>query len=216
MNYTPYFSNYCCNTYIITASDGQCAVIDPGYENTDAYKAAAALGDRLKYILLTHRHSDHLLAAAPLKAATGARIAIGRLDAEGLLSPSASLFYEVSSFMFDRQQTVNADVLLDDGDAVQIGDVSLKVMNTPGHTAGGVCFIGDGVIFTGDTLFAGSVGRTDFETGSASQLAQSLCALAALGGDYTVCPGHGGITSLQEERTANVYIRMAQNGTLHD
>lgn len=215
MKYESYFSNYCCNTYIVTASDGTAAVIDPGYEGTDGYNAAALLGDRLKYILLTHRHSDHLHAAAPLSAATGAEIAIGRLDAEGLMSPSASLFYEVSSFMFDSQQTAEADILLDDGDTVAFGDVTLTVMHTPGHTVGGVCYIGDGVIFTGDTLFAGSMGRVDFPTGDVQMMAQSLCAIADLEGNPTVCAGHGELTDLQRERDNNIYIRMARNGTLH-
>lgn len=215
MNYRFYPCEFCCNTYIITASDGSAAVIDPGYEGTEGYNAAIALGSKLKYILLTHRHSDHLLATAPLAAATGAKIAIGRLDAEGLLSPSASLFYEVSSWRFASQTTVNADILLDDGDKITFCDVTLTVMNTPGHTVGGVCYVCGDVIFSGDTLFKDSMGRVDFPTGDVVSMAKTLCKLADLEGDYTVCSGHGDITTLQNEREHNMYIRMAKNGTLY-
>ncbi len=215
MNYKFYPSSYCCNTYIVTASDGSAAVIDPGYDDTEGFNAAVALGDKLKYILLTHRHSDHIHSAAALKAATGAEIAIGRLDVEGLLSPSASLFYEVSSWKYATQPEMNADILLDDGDKITLGDVTLAVMHTPGHTVGGVCYICEDVIFSGDTLFCGSMGRVDFPTGDAAVMAKTLCKLADLEGDYTLCSGHGDITTLQAERVNNMYIRMAKNGTLY-
>ncbi len=215
MNYKFYPSSFCCNTYIITATDGSAAVIDPGYTDTDGYNAALALGDNLKYILLTHRHSDHIHATAPLAEATGAKVAIGRLDVEGILSPSASLFYEVSSWRYASQPNVNADILLDDGDMITFGDVALTVMHTPGHTIGGVCYCSDDVIFTGDTLFKGSMGRVDFPTGDVGVMAKTLCKLADLDGDYTLCSGHGDITTLEAERNNNIYIRMAKNGTLY-
>ncbi len=215
MNYSFFPSDFCCNSYIITASDGSAAVIDPGYTDTEGYNAALALGSSLKYILLTHRHSDHVYAAVPLAKATGAKIAIGRLDVEGLISPAASLFHEVSSWRYQSQPTANADMLLDDGDIITLGDVTLTVMHTPGHTVGGVCYFCEDVIFSGDTLFKGSMGRVDFPTGDAEIMAKTLCKLADLKGDYTVCPGHGDITTLEEERRNNIYIRMAKNGTLY-
>ncbi len=215
MNYKFYPSSYCCNTYIITANDGSAAVIDPGYDDTEGFIAALSLSSNLKYILLTHRHSDHIHSAAALKAATGAQIAIGRFDAEGLLSPSASLFYEVSSWKYAAQSQMNADILLDEGDKIRFGDVELGVLHTPGHTVGGVCYICEDVIFSGDTLFKGSMGRIDFPTGDTSAMIKTLCRLADLEGDYTVCSGHGDITTLQAERENNMYIRMAKNGTLY-
>ncbi len=215
MNYKFYPSDYCCNSYVITASNGDAAIIDVGYEGTDGYNAALALGSRLKYILLTHRHSDHIHSAAELAGLTGAKIAISEADAVGLTDPDASLFGLVSAWRFSSQTPINADILLADGDIIEFDDVRLRVMATSGHTVGSVCFVGDGVIFSGDTLFKSGMGRVDFPTGDIGQMANSLIRLCELQGDYAVCAGHGEMTDLQTERDSNMYIRMAQNGTLH-
>ncbi len=216
MKYKSFLQWSCCNTYIIYGDNGDCAVIDPGYEGTDGFEAAANLDERLKLILLTHRHSDHLLAAVPLRDKTGAKIAIHKADAEGLKDPNASLFYYVSADMFASQKTGEPDILLNDGDIIDVGGSTLKVLHTPGHTAGGVCFIGDGVIFTGDTLFAGSMGRIDFPTADSDAMARSLTMLASLDGNLTICSGHGEVTTIEREVNTNPYIRMAKNGTFYD
>lgn len=215
LNYKSFFQNFCCNTYIIYGQNGDCAVIDPGYEGTEGFDAAAALGERLKYILLTHRHSDHLLAAAPLKRLTGAKIAIHKEDAVGLSDPTASLFYQVSSYFFDKQEPCEADLLLDEGDVIDVGGDKLTVLHTPGHSAGCICFLGDGVIFSGDTLFAGGMGRVDFPTGDVEKMRESLIRLCDLNGELVLCSGHGEASTIGVEKITNPYVRMAKNGTLY-
>ena len=215
MNYKPFFNNSCCNTYIIYGPTGDCAVIDPGYEGTPAFNEAAALGDKLKYILLTHRHSDHLLAALPLKKLTGATIAIHKDDECGLENADDSLFYYVSSYLFDSQEVGKSDLLLNDGDVIDVGGEPLTVMHTPGHSQGSICFLGDGVLFSGDTLFAAGMGRVDFPTGNVAQMAASLKALCQLDRTLVVCSGHGPTSTVGAEADTNPYIRMAKNGTLY-
>lgn len=208
MNYKSYFSNICSNSYIIE-DNGEYAVVDPGYPGSDGCNAAVALGDRLKYILLTHRHVDHLLAAAEIRRKTGAKIAIHSLDAVGLSDKEASLFEPVASFYNDDQELCEADIMLNDGDKITLGKTQIKVLHTPGHSCGGVCFIADKTLFSGDTLFAGGIGRTDFADGSEKDMFESLRKLFNLAGDYTVCPGHGPLSTLDAERNTNPYMRTA-------
>lgn len=205
----------CSNTYTVTATDGSAAVIDPGYVGQAGYEAALKFGSKLKYILLTHRHSDHILAAARLKSLTGAKIAIHRLDKVGLTDPNASLFDMVSSYYCDAQELTEPDILLEDGDKLTFSDICFEVMHTPGHTVGSVCFICDKAVFTGDTLFEGSIGRTDFPTGSDADMIESLSTLSSLNGDFTLYPGHGEVTTLNNEREFNRYMRNCKNGRLY-
>ena len=216
LNYKSFLSNFCCNTYIIYGKNGDCAVIDPGYEGGEGFNEAAALGERLKYILLTHRHSDHLLAAIPLRKLTGAKIAIHTDDECGLQNAEDSLFPYVSAYLFSEQQTGSADLLLKEGDTLDIGGDTLTVIHTPGHTDGGVCFVGEGVVFSGDTIFAGSMGRVDFPTGDVEKMAQSLLKICNLDESLTLCSGHGEISDIATEKNCNPYVRMAKNGTLYD
>ncbi len=216
LNYKSFLSNFCCNTYIIYGKNGDCAVIDPGYEGSEGFNEAASLGERLKYILLTHRHSDHLLAAIPLRKLTGAKIAIHTDDECGLQNAEDSLFPYVSSYLFSEQQTGDADILLKDGDVLDIGGDTLTVIHTPGHTDGGVCFVGEGVVFSGDTIFAGSMGRVDFPTGDVEKMTQSLLKICNLDEKLTLCSGHGEISDIATEKNCNPYVRMAKNGTLYD
>ncbi len=216
MNYKSFFNDFCCNTYIIYGQNGDCAVIDPGYEGTEGYNCAADLGGRLKYILLTHRHSDHLLAAVPLRRLTGAKIAIHTDDECGLKNPDDSLFYHVSSYLFPSQEVGEADLLLSDGDIIDIGGDKLRVIHTPGHSQGSVCFLGEGVLFSGDTLFAGGMGRVDFPTGDVDKMAASLLSLCELDENLALCSGHGPASTVKREKDTNPYIRMAKNGTLYD
>lgn len=216
LKYKSFLSNFCCNTYIIYGKNGDCAIIDPGYEGSEGFNEGAALGERLKYILLTHRHSDHLLAAIPLRKLTGAKIVIHKDDECGLLNPEDSLFPYVSAHFFAQQECGNADLLIEDGDTVDIGGDLLTVMHTPGHTAGCVCFVGDGVVFSGDTIFAGSMGRVDFPTGDVEEMSKSLIKICNLDESLTLCSGHGEISDIATEKNTNPYVRMAKNGTLYD
>ena len=205
------------NCYIITDSaSGISAVIDPGLPKGEAFDAACALGSRLKYILITHGHFDHVLGAAALKRATGAEIAIHKLDKDGLENETASMYDRVSGYYDVPFEPTSADILLEEGSSVSLGESKIGVINTPGHTDGSVCFICDGNIFTGDTLFRDSMGRIDFPTGNAQDMMKSLIRLSKFDKNMRVYPGHDRATTIGREAEYNYYIKQAENGTLHD
>ena len=195
------------NCYLIADEEsGESAVIDPGWF-FDGLREKIDVGEvqKPKYILLTHGHFDHILGVAALSEYTGAKVASHEADAQCLSDPEKSLACETECV----QTPTKADILLHDGDEIALGRHKLKVMHTPGHTQGSVCYI-DGqerVIFSGDTLFCRTVGRTDFAGGSAEQMTQSIIRLRALEGDYTVYPGHNRETTLDDERERNIFMR---------
>ncbi len=153
-------------------------------------------------ILATHRHFDHVAGIYDARLLSGAAVAIGRQDRAGLESREESL-----SSMFSLPQTeFSPDYLLEDGDVINLGSMAIRVMHTPGHTVGSVCYLLENVIFSGDTLFKQSVGRTDLPTGSREEQLRSLGKLFSLNGDYTVYPGHDAPTTLSYERSYNPYI----------
>ncbi len=195
------------NCYIVTdEATGKTAVIDPGKFTVGLDAAVKAAGyDNLEYILLTHGHFDHIAGVEQLQKKSGGKVktAIGKLDAPLLSDARANL----SVMFFGTPITcAPADILLEDGDEITLGESTFKVINTPGHTAGSVCFVCGSDIFSGDTLFRRSAGRTDFPTGSINALMRSLSRLAALPGSYAVHPGHDSETTLDEERKANPYL----------
>ena len=190
------------NTYIFhDDSSADCVIIDPAsYERVDAYLKDAKL--KPTHILLTHGHFDHILAVAALQREYGTNVCIHEAEAEALSSDKINL----AAFVGTSVEKCTADSVLHDGDMLNLADVEVRVMHTPGHSLGSVCYIleSEKVIFSGDTLFYMSVGRTDLYRSSQQDLEYSiLYKLYRLHGDYQVLPGHGEPTSLEYERTHN-------------
>lgn len=190
------------NCYFVTIN-GETAVIDPGADVSALREKLAEYEGKVKYILLTHRHADHVMGTAAAKRLTGAQVVISQADAEGLSDPRVSLANVISRI---PQECLTADMLVDEGDTLPLGGEELRVMATPGHTVGGVCFLIGDALFSGDTLFRENCGRTDLPTGDYPTILRSLARLAALEGDYTVYPGHDMQTTLEHERKHNPYM----------
>ncbi|MEW6608197.1 MAG: MBL fold metallo-hydrolase [bacterium] len=190
------------NCYIL--EDGnEAIVIDPG---GDAYLILDKLNElktKLIYIINTHGHIDHIAGNNELKNATGAKILIHKNDAVMLTDSSSNL----SAFFYEPIIT-SADRLLENGEFIETGHLKLKVIHTPGHTQGGICLPGDKFIFTGDTLFAGGIGRTDFPGGDYKTLIDSINQhLLILKDETIIYPGHGNISTIGEERKTNPFLQ---------
>lgn len=188
------------NCYIVACESTRHAmVIDPGAEAERIAQLIETRGYSLRLIVNTHGHFDHIGGNAHLKARFSPTLAIHGLDACMLADPEANL----SWFLPEELSVVSpvADRMLSDGYRVAAGTASLEVIHTPGHTPGSICLLGEGVLFSGDTLFKDGVGRTDLPGGDGSQLRDSLAAKVFVLPDSTrVCPGHGPETSVGQER----------------
>jgi len=186
-------------------ADGPRAVIDPGDEAPRILEELA--GAPVSHVILTHSHFDHIGAVGDLVAATGARLAAHVDDAASLASAETT---GGAAFGFDHTAPA-PDVLLADGDALEVGGVTIAVLHTPGHTPGGMCLLAtDGTgaahLFSGDTLFSGSVGRTDFPGGDSRALSRSIAQqLAPLDASTIVHPGHGPDTTIARESRLNPF-----------
>ena len=195
------------NTYVLE-SNGEYAVVDPAVKSCELENFLE--GKNVRWILLTHGHFDHISGVKSLVEKTGAKVTVHSLDDEMLYDGNKSLY---ASHFGTAQPEITASVLTEDGDEINLGNTVLRVMYTPGHTMGSVCFVCDEnrIIFSGDTLFRLSAGRTDLagiNPIKAGRLElESLQKLAELKGDYTVYPGHGESTTLQFERENNRYMR---------
>ena len=183
------------NCYLV-CEDGVCAVIDPGASAQKIFAGMQAAGCRPAAILLTHAHFDH----------TGALRALH----EAL--PAVPIYVHPADTDETRNMSHGNLIYSDtyaEGDTVRAGALEFTVLETPGHTPGSVTLRCGGALFTGDTLFAGSCGRTDFDGGSAEQMRASLRRLGQLPGDLSVYPGHGESSTLSYERRQNLYLREA-------
>ncbi|MGN0478798.1 MAG: MBL fold metallo-hydrolase [Hominenteromicrobium sp.] len=189
------------NCYVLADEEtNDAAVIDPGFESDRL--TAALKGLQVRLILLTHGHFDHIGGADRLRAATGAPIA--SFEAEAALAADPQL--NGSLIMLQRPMACTVDRLFRDGEMFTVGSIPVTVLHTPGHTAGGCCYITPQAVFTGDTLMGYSIGRYDMPTGNESQLMASLQKLTALPGNPDICGGHGPVTTLLSEKRSNPYL----------
>lgn len=191
------------NCYIITGPGDTAIVIDPG---AAAELIAGELDSRklsLRKILLTHGHFDHIGAAQWLREHYYAPVYVGGEDEEMLSDRKKS---GADMLPYAPFHPVEADARLKDGDVICEGSMKIKVIATPGHSKGSVCYMVEDCIFTGDTLFQGSVGRTDLYGGDPKTLAESLKKLTDLQGEYRLFCGHGEDTTLSEEKSTNPFI----------
>jgi glyoxylase-like metal-dependent hydrolase (beta-lactamase superfamily II) len=183
----------------------EAVVIDPGGDEDEILEALQYHGLKLKLIIDTHGHFDHVDANQPLKEATGAQIAIHSLDAHMLSQPSAEAMF----FTGNRLRLSEADILLKENDVLTFGQFRLKVLHTPGHTPGHITLLMENqpLLYVGDLLFQGSIGRTDFPGGSFDALISSVkTKIFPLGDHYTVYPGHGPVTTVGQERKYNPFF----------
>jgi glyoxylase-like metal-dependent hydrolase (beta-lactamase superfamily II) len=191
------------NCYIVAdEAAGQGMVIDPGDEADRILKRVEQLGIDIKYIVLTHGHIDHVGALGSIKKAINAAVAIHAEDMPVLNDRALSTMLGIA-----WRPLPQIDRLLAEGDTITVGGLSFSVIHTPGHTPGGICLLGEGVLFTGDTLFNMSVGRSDFPGGSHQQLISSIKdKLLALDDDTEVYPGHGPASTIGAERRGNPFL----------
>ena len=192
------------NCYLVHDDDHIGVLIDPGFDADTIIRECEGMD--IRYILLTHTHFDHFSALDGVRERFPAPLAVYEAASPGLTDRSINVS---ASFMAGGMEASPANILLKDGETVKAGAIELKVLYTPGHTAGDCCYVGDGFLFTGDVLFRDDVGRTDLPGGDYQTLLRSLKRIAGLPGDYTVCPGHGDVSTLEYERCNNPYIREA-------
>lgn len=186
----------------------EALVIDPGGDEELIFERIKEKGLTLKYVVNTHGHGDHTHGNMKLKAFTGAEIMMHGEDDKMFNSPMG----QEMSRSFGFTPSPDADILVKDGDEIVVGDVSLKVIHTPGHSPGGICLYGEGHLFTGDTLFVGGIGRTDLPGASTSQFMQSIKdKLLTLPGETIVWPGHdygmAPSSTINEERKTNPWLK---------
>lgn len=191
---------YQTNTYIVE-NEGRCVIIDPGYEADTILGFLAERDLTADAILLTHGHFDHVGAVEKIVEATGCKLWMSEGDWSQRISPLTSYFYPIANCDFTEVQ------FCEDGEEICAAGLTFSVLETPGHTRGSVCYLCNDAMFSGDTLFAGSCGRTDLPGGDWNTIAQSLKRLAELDSNYTVYPGHGNSTTLAAEKQYNPYMR---------
>ncbi len=192
------------NCFIVGCEETlHAAIIDPGDEAERILQAVAESNLNVTHIINTHGHFDHVSANKSVHAATQAPILIHALDAPMLAQIAAS----AANWGLSAEDSPPPDRNIDDGDTITIGNITLNVIHTPGHTPGGVSLFADGHVFVGDTLFAGSIGRTDFPGGSFETLKSSIQdKLFALPENVRVYTGHGPETTIGHEKQTNPFV----------
>ena len=192
------------NCYLIEdEATGALAVIDPGDKCSELYKQIDELGGKLDYVLLTHGHYDHILDVAGLCDRYHPTVCACEDEMELLQNG----LYNLTSVHNIRLNAFRVDRLLHDGDTITLGESTLIFIQTPGHTAGSGCYLVDDLMFSGDTIFCESIGRTDFETSDPRAMMRSVQRIKNLEGDYHIFPGHEMFTTLEHERKYNPFMR---------
>ena len=193
------------NCYVLCdEKTGEGAVVDPGRFTEEVQEEVKKL-KKVKYILLTHGHFDHMWEVKMAKDITGAPVVISRQDAECLVGHTNNLCQHVGQ----EPEWCKADILIDEGDELFIGEEKIKVMLTPGLSPGSVCYMMEEsrAIITGDTLFCLTCGRIDMEGGDPDEMLKSLQRLKDIEGEYDIYPGHNRATTLQHEKVRNRYLK---------
>ena len=191
------------NCYIVgSEKTKEGMIIDPGADAKEILRAVEKLGLKITLIVLTHRHPDHVGAAAQVKAATGAQVA-AHAEMAKYLPQSPSYMYEPPF-----EAAPYPDRILKEGDKIDIGDLNFTVLHTPGHTPCGISIVGEGHVFTGDTLFNYGIGRYDLIDGDPNALINGIkTKLLTLPPETIVHPGHGPDTTIATEIRANTFLR---------
>ena len=193
---------YMTNTYIVhDDASAACALIDPGYQAKTILSQLDLLGLMVDAILLTHGHFDHVGAVREIVEATGCKLWMSESDWTQVPTPATDHYFPLANCDFCEVH------FCEDDEIIHAGGLTFRTITTPGHTRGSVCYRCESAIFTGDTLFAGSCGRTDLPGGDWDTIQDSLRRLAELEGDFNVYPGHGSPSTLSRERKYNPYMR---------
>ncbi|MBM4141262.1 MAG: MBL fold metallo-hydrolase [Nitrospira sp.] len=177
-------------------------VIDPGDEPDRILELINENNFKVKYILCTHAHLDHVGAVPDIKKETGAKIVIHRDEYEIYKRASE----QAAIWGYELDPLPEPEIFISDGDKLEIGNLKLEVLHTPGHSPGGICLYGEGILITGDTLFAGSVGRTDFYGGDIEKLKRSFKRLMSLSNKVKILPGHGPESTIGKEKESNFFF----------
>lgn len=196
--------SYYSNCYIVgSESSKEAAVIDPGADFNKIDNKINELGVIPKIIILTHAHGDHIGAVEELVEKYGVKVYIHEEDAQSLADSNKNF----SKVLFGKNISINPDVILKDGDEIQLGDLKFEIIHTPGHTKGGICIKVGNIMMTGDTLFNNSIGRTDFPGGSFEQIIDSIQEkIFKYDEDIIIYPGHNSPSTIKSEKLSNPFV----------